>query len=229
MANCNMQPDHTIILGAKTLKKARRNSRYGFDFRSEQPDLSSADIFLPRLDIKLEDVCVALDWNVSCLNTANVNDNQVKDLLVKLVPSMVVYSGFGGQIVSKDLLGLGYPFLHIHSGWLPKYRGSTTIYYSLLQDGICAASAFFLDEGIDTGSLVRRKKYPMPDFETEIDHLYDGAIRADLLIEVLSSLKNKKKVELQKKICDANIPASHFYVIHPVLKHLAKLRCKKSE
>lgn len=40
------------------------------------------------------------------------------------------------QIVKAPLLlSWAFPLLHIHSGWLPDYRGSTTSYYSLLERG----------------------------------------------------------------------------------------------
>ena len=97
-------------------------------------------------------------------------------------------------MVPEEMLGLGIPFLHIHSGWLPEYRGSTTVYYSLLNDGDCGVTAILLKPEIDNGDIVARKKYPAPAYGVDIDHLYDNAIRADLLSEVLAELDEKPRV-----------------------------------
>ena len=43
----------------------------------------------------------------------------LRTALLALAPRLVIYSGWGGQIVSAALLDSGAPFLHLHSGWLP--------------------------------------------------------------------------------------------------------------
>ena len=49
--------------------------------------------------------------------------------------------------------------MHVHSGKLPEYRGSTTLYYSLLEKNKVAASAIMINEGIDTGDIVYFKEF----------------------------------------------------------------------
>ena len=59
----------------------------------------------------------------------------------------------------------------------------------------------------------------------DIDHLYDNQIRADLLSETLDELL---KISLSKMIISQNQQDSTtYYVIHPVLKHLAILSIKE--
>ena len=134
---------------------------------------------------------------------------------------MVIYSGFGGQIVSDKLLDFGIPFLHVHSGWLPEYRGSTTIYYSLLQDFECGVSAILMDKNIDDGPIIKRRIYPPPPKGMNIDYLYDNAIRANLLIEALESWLVDGCFSDGTQQTEED--ASTYYVIHPLLKHIALL------
>ena len=62
---------------------------------------------------------------------------------------------------------------------MPEYRGSTTVYYGLLNDGNCGVTAILLKPEIDNGDIVARKSTAPPS-SVDIDHLYDNAIRADL-------------------------------------------------
>jgi len=133
----------------------------------------------------------------------------------------VIYSGYGSQIVPKSLLEIGTPFLHLHSGKLPNYRGSTTLYYSWLIEQSCAVSAILLDEGIDTGNIVGKKTFPPPPNGIDPDHIYDPSIRADLLVEVLKEFSTRGKFN---NLTKQDNKGKTYYVIHPVLKHLARLQ-----
>lgn len=157
----------------------------------------------------------------------NVNDNFVYEQIIKYQPKLIIYSGYGGQIVGKKILQTNIPVLHIHGGWLPDYRGSTTIYYSLLKEHSCGASAILLSSKIDGGFIIKRRKYPAPKPGTDIDYIYDNEIRANLLIEVLSEWQAGGGFSgLIKQDENSGIM---YYVIHPVLKHLAILSLKSNK
>ncbi|MFC1902372.1 formyltransferase family protein [Chloroflexota bacterium] len=146
------------------------------------------------------------------------------DLVVKAVascsPSILIYSGPGGFILRKPLFEVGKRFLHIHSGILPYYRGSTTLYYSLLKEGQCGATALFLDERIDTGPVIRRRAYPAPADRTAIDLHYDPLIRSELLAEVLQDYVHHGEIPSENQ---DNKTGETYFIIHPVLKHIAIL------
>ena len=123
--------------------------------------------------------------------------------------------------MNEKLLSLA-PFLHIHCGWLPDYRGSTTIYYSILKEKMCGVSAILLNEGIDTGKIVAKEKYPIPPKDMNIDYVYDSIIRADLLVKVLKSREKWVPVRQSEN-------GTTYYVIHPILKHLAYVKVEKND
>ena len=132
---------------------------------------------------------------------------------------MFIFSGYSGQIVKAPLINGGLNLLHIHAGWLPEYRGSTTIYYSWLLEGRCGVSALLINDGIHTGPLVDRQNYPAPSAGINVDVLYNYSLRADLLVNVLRSFFEHG--ELPR--IEADGEEQTIYVIHPLLKHLALL------
>ena len=112
-------------------------------------------------------------------------------------------------------------FIHAHAGWLPEYRGSTTIYYSLIDRNDCAVSVIELKPKIDTGDILARKRYSAPIPGIDIDYIYDNQIRADLLSETLRSYWENKEFDMI--ISQNEEKSTTYYVIHPLLKHLAIL------
>jgi methionyl-tRNA formyltransferase len=130
---------------------------------------------------------------------------------------IVLFSGPPGAIVGPALFGTGRKFLHIHPGALPDYRGSTTIYYSLLERASVTATALFLDDGIDTGPVLKEKTFAAPKDRRTIDVEFDAAIRGSVLQEVLAELAAGRLVPKTQD----RVGGRTFYIIHPVLKHIA--------
>jgi methionyl-tRNA formyltransferase len=164
---------------------------------------------------------------VASCSADDVNAEEIARCILNFAPRIVIYSGVGGGIVSEHMLGLGPRFLHMHSGWLPGYRGSTTLYYALLEGELPGVTALFLDRAIDSGPVVTKRHYPRPPPDIDVDRIYDPAIRADLLVRVMREYARSgalPPVEYQNP--DEGVT---YYVIHPVLKHLAILSLSKSE
>ena len=120
---------------------------------------------------------------------ADVNSKELQEALALDQSKLVIYSGYGGQIVKPFILNSIDSLLHIHSGVLPEYRGSTTIYYAILNNDTCGATAILLDKNIDTGVIVGEKQYPTPEPGTDIDFYLDIKFRTSLLIEVVQDYK----------------------------------------
>lgn len=161
------------------------------------------------------------------VDTGDVNSPEVVAAVKTCPVEVLIYSGPGGAILGSEILSRGKRFLHIHPGFLPSFRGSTTVYYSLLTTRECGVSALFLSEDIDTGPLLARATYPPPANRTTIDQGYDPYIRSDLLIRVLLHYEETGKFpEPQSQRADQG---ETFYIIHPVLKHIAILSTDDAE
>ncbi len=174
---------------------------------------------LPDPGIPLMQSLDDLAKTVRRIEAESVNDPSILAAMAGVDADLVIYSGYGGQLVSRELLSLGPPFLHAHSGWLPDYRGSTTIYYSLLAGKGCGVSVIQMVPAIDQGPILARRQYPAPPVGVDIDYFYDSAIRGDLMAETVTAWQRDGQFYMQ----DAGIVGTDYYVVHPLLKHLALL------
>ncbi|SNY98597.1 formyltransferase family protein [Halomonas sp. hl-4] len=181
--------------------------------------------FIPDLRIPLDDTCQALTHCVKVLDTGSVNNPVVIENLHTLNPELVIFSGFGGEIVHEDVLGAAGPFLHMHAGELPKFRGSTTAYYSFLMTGNAGVSAILLSPDIDTGEIVYRALYPLPPAQMNIDYYYDGIIRSDVLIRVLAYYSTHGR--LPDTQAQNTGEGETYYIVHPLIKTMSILKVRE--
>ena len=152
---------------------------------------------------------------------SDINSNEVLTIISNRVELVFIFSGFGGVLLGDDILSSGKKFLHIHGGYLPDYKGSTTNYYSLINENTIGASSMFLTKEIDCGPVLLRKKFSPPKNRTEIDHIYDSEARAKVLIETLEYYVESGSFNFE---LENNKGGETFYIIHPVLKHLSILQ-----
>ena len=87
------------------------------------------------------------------------------------------------------------------------------------------ASSIFLTEKIDCGPILKRRKFPPPPNCEQIDHFYDSAARAFVLVETLKDFVKHGEWRYADTL---NKGGGVFYIIHPVLKHLAILNATKA-
>ncbi|MDD2892314.1 MAG: formyltransferase family protein [Halothiobacillaceae bacterium] len=158
------------------------------------------------------------------LANKDINAPAVVEAIRHRTEQVFIYSGFGGALLRKEVLSAGKRFLHVHGGYLPDYKGSTTNYYSLIVEGTIGASAIFLNEEIDCGPVLQRRKFPPPANRQAIDYIYDSGARAKVLVETLRRYQASGDWEFE---LPDNVGGETYYIIHPVLKHLAILAQEK--
>lgn len=212
LANAGIVPDAVVLYGGASGSVSVTSTR-----SLEVQTLTG--LFCPDVTEDVFETVKRLGWPLEVCPEKELTSPELLAVLQRYAPDIMVYSGYGGQIVPKSMLQQT-KVLHIHSGWLPEFRGSTTLYHEVIEQGQCAASALFLDEQIDTGPVLKRKRYPMPPPEIDVDYLYDNAIRADLLVETLIGLIANKGLS---PIATQASPLPPYFIIHPLLKHLALL------
>jgi len=177
------------------------------------------DLFYPDFSIPLSDSLGILAQRVDMVDSGTVNDKKIIEIIRASNSDLVIYSGFGGEIVKTEVLSLGPRILHMHSGYLPEYRGSTTVYYSILNENRCGVSAILLREEIDVGEIVKRIWFDAPSKDINIDYSYDIAIRSYTLVQVLNEWnENKDFTNVTEQSMDEG---DVYYVIHPLLKHIS--------
>ncbi len=157
--------------------------------------------------------------NYIIVEEKDINSNTILQILRNLDQQYIIYSGYGGAILKRELFGIQKKFIHVHAGKLPQYRGSTTAYYSIIRERRISATAIFLSEKIDEGNVIVSDDFALPNDGTNIDYVYEPYIRATVLIQAI-----KKYYECGKKfetVSQTEDNAETYYIIHPVLKHLA--------
>jgi len=154
------------------------------------------------------------------LMTDDINSDICLNAVGQMEESNLIYSGFGGQIIGEPVFKMGKTLIHVHSGILPEYRGSTTLYYSLLKDGYCGASAIKMCPGLDEGDVIAEERFPMPPGNVDIDYIYDPYIRAKVLVKAIESYLEKGRFSGTAQGIQG---AKTYFVIHPVLRHIVKL------
>lgn len=156
----------------------------------------------------------------------DINSEEIKQVIQGIEQNYLIYSGYGGSILKSHLFDLNKKFLHVHAGILPQYRGSTTAYYSFLQEKKFGATAIFLSEGIDEGEIIEQDIFGVPEEAVDIDYVYEPYIRSRVLIKTIGRYLKEGALIGQKQNTDR---AETYYIIHPVLKHLALLSIAKAQ
>ena len=155
----------------------------------------------------------------------DINAKDVWSAIMNLPQKFIIYSGYGGGILQKEYFTRDKKFIHVHAGRLPQYKGSTSCYYSLLNDNEICATAIFLDPSLDGGDILSHYCMQAEQIcalqNTDIDMAVEPYIRAKALIETIKMyLQNGNFAPIAQKTFKST-PSETYYKIHPVLKHLA--------
>ena len=68
--------------------------------------------------------------------------------------------------------------------------------------------------------MLLRRTFPRPAGKADIDYIYDSALRARVLVEVLQRYAARQEWDYELR---DNSGGETYYIIHPVLKHIALL------
>ena len=147
----------------------------------------------------------------------DINNQELVNFISKSDSDFFIFTG--GGILRDSILNTGKKFIHFHPGIVPKYRGSTCFYYGILNENQCGVTAYFMDKNIDTGKIILQKFFEPPNHKF-LDNVYDSFIRSETLVEVF-----KKNLLKSDNFNDQPIEGETYYIIHPVLKHIAILSC----
>ncbi len=92
---------------------------------------------------------------------------EIKEALKQLSPAIAVIAAYG-QILPKSILDIPkYKSINIHASLLPKYRGASCIHAAILNgDQKTGISIMQMDEGLDTGPIIRQKPINIDPAET---------------------------------------------------------------
>ena len=96
-----------------------------------------------------------------------------------------------------------YGTFNVHAALLPKYRGAAPINWAVINgETETGVTTFFLDHDIDTGRIIDRKTFAIPD-DADVEYVYDGLMElgAELALETVEKvLKGDGVVESKEQL-----------------------------
>ncbi len=83
-----------------------------------------------------------------------------------------------------------YGTFNVHAALLPQYRGAAPINWAVINgETETGVTTFFLDHNIDTGRIIMKKVFAIPD-DADVEYVYDGLMHlgAQLCLETLQAI-----------------------------------------
>ena len=83
-----------------------------------------------------------------------------------------------------------YGTFNVHAALLPQYRGAAPINWAVINgETETGVTTFFLDHDIDTGRIIMKKTFAIPD-DADVEYVYDGLMHlgAEICIETLEAI-----------------------------------------
>ncbi len=83
-----------------------------------------------------------------------------------------------------------YGTFNVHAALLPQYRGAAPINWAVINgETETGVTTFFLDHDIDTGRIILRKAFAIPD-DADVEYVYDGLMHlgAQLCLDTLQAI-----------------------------------------
>ena len=150
---------------------------------------------------------VESDFGINILEAANVNDDYVLEWIEKFSPKYILSVGCR-NIIKKDFLNkFNGKVLNIHTAPLPLYRGGAGDSWMILNNEFGKKQfgcVHFIDSGIDTGDIIAKSYYEVPDKCYPID-IYKSRmdISGKLVIQALNNLNSINFTPTKQNIDEA--------------------------
>jgi len=145
------------------------------------------------LDVKQSAVAEFANQNgLKIFSPEKIDKEYFEHNLKSLNADIAIVVAFG-QILKKDVLSeLKFGWVNIHYSLLPKYRGAAPVQRSILQgEREIGVSFFQIEEGLDSGPIIKSYRYDLTDSATTdsvLDDLNDLATQK--VEEILTGIQN---------------------------------------
>lgn len=122
--------------------------------------------------------------NIPVLDCPNVNTLAAAEFIHQCKPDIVI-AAFFSQLIEKEILSIPpHGVWNMHPGYLPKYRGALSYFWVLKNNEKKAGVTIHkMDEGIDTGGILERKEFRIPDNATQQQVLVEAALIGARLVQ----------------------------------------------
>ena len=136
-------------------------------------------------------VC-AENHGITVYQPNTLRDGKAEEILKEIAPDAIVVVAYG-KILPKEILNIPkYGCVNGHASLLPKYRGASPIQWCIVcGETETGVTAMKMDEGMDTGDILKTVKTEIGDEETA-EELFDrlSGLTAELLVKTLADLES---------------------------------------
>ncbi|MBE6155869.1 MAG: methionyl-tRNA formyltransferase [Firmicutes bacterium] len=134
---------------------------------------------------------LAIKYNVEVFQPLKIRKDF--EIISEINPDIIITCAYG-QIIPKAILDIPkLGCINVHASLLPEYRGASPMQWAIL-DGKkeTGVTIMYMDEGMDTGDIISKKKCAITDDDT-IGSLHDklSILGKELLEETLPSIVNR--------------------------------------
>lgn len=137
-----------------------------------------------------------LEW----LHVKSVNDNEVISRIEQLSPDIIVVNGT--RIISERILNsTDKPFINMHMGITPKYRGVHGAYWAAVNNDYenCGVTIHMVSTGIDTGDVICQKTIQVTQKDNYVTYPYlQMAAGIPLELETLHQFEQSGEIATQR-------------------------------
>jgi methionyl-tRNA formyltransferase len=148
--------------------------------------------------------------------TNDVNSQLINEKFKIIKKNYNIISTYPGEIIKNPHL-LKKKFIHCHPGDLPKFKGSTTIYYSVILKKKACVTLFEMNKSIDGGKILYKKYFDYPKNMNSIENNFDNKVRSLTLVEYFKSKNYLKNSHTKFKVKDRYLP---YYIAHPIIRQI---------
>ncbi|MDR8393037.1 hypothetical protein NC796_17910 [Aliifodinibius sp. S!AR15-10] len=187
--------------------------------------LLEAEVYSTDLTRPAREVLNEIGWSYKEKTITDINDPSLVNYLCKdLSEKHIIFCG--GGILRKPMLNCGKQFIHIHPGVIPDMRGADCLLWSALVKNEIGMSAFFMNEGIDTGNIITTRTFDIPGFDSDITSFPPSVIKEVLVnhvdphyrAEMLAPLfKNAQDPSNWGTVPQQNDEGKTYYFMHDAL------------
>ncbi|WP_168464001.1 methionyl-tRNA formyltransferase [Wolbachia endosymbiont of Ctenocephalides felis wCfeT] len=140
---------------------------------------------------------LAEENNIEVCTPSSLKSQAEQEKFKNFKPDIAVVAAYGLILPSKILNILKYGCINIHPSLLPRWRGAAPIQHTILAgDAETGVSIMQLDEGLDSGPVLKQKKFLVKkedNYKTLHDKL--SKLGSELLLEVLNEIEKQIPVK----------------------------------
>ena len=135
---------------------------------------------------------LAQKYDIPVYQPATLRDGKAEEIIRELAPDLCVVVAYG-RLLPPEILSIPrYGCINLHVSLLPKYRGSAPVQWAVLNgDRQTGVSIMYLDEGLDTGDVLKVAPVEIGENETS-GELFEKvtAVGAKTLVEAIREIEN---------------------------------------